>query len=343
MLKVGSLLKIAAVSTLLMACGGGSGGDNVVNVYTHRHYEADNALYKKFTEETGIKVNVINANADELIQRLESEGVNSPADVLITVDGGRLNRAMDKDLLQPINSAVLDENIPAEFREPEGHWFGLTYRARIIVHASDRIEAGAIQNYEDLAAPKWKGKVLVRTSEHVYNQSLTASILLAQGEEKTKEWAKGLVANFARTPKGNDRDQVKAIAAGEGDIAIVNSYYIGLMLHSENTEERKAAEGITLVFPNQDNRGTHVNISAAGVTKHAPNRENAIKFIEFLSGATAQELFAGTNYEYPVNPQIPLSETLVSWGTFKKDKASIAEIGRLNSKAVLIMEEAGWK
>jgi len=342
MFKSRSLFHIAIVSGLLMACGGGN-DEQVVNVYTHRHYEADNELYRKFTDETGIRVNVINANADELIQRLQSEGPNSPADVLITVDGGRLNRAMDKGLLQAVESEVLNANVPAEFREPGGHWYGMTYRARIIVHATDRVKPGEIKNYEDLADPKWKGKVLVRSSEHVYNQSLTASMLLADGEEKTAAWAKGLVANFARDPKGNDRDQVKAIAAGEGDIAIVNSYYIGLMLHSENVEEKKAAESITLVFPNQDNRGTHVNISAAGVTKYAPNRENAVKFLEFLSGATAQEVFAGTNFEYPVNPTVPLSETLVSWGTFKKDNANVSEIGRLNDQAVIIMEDAGWK
>jgi iron(III) transport system substrate-binding protein len=342
MFRISSFIKIAAISSLLFGCGG-AGQEEVVNVYTHRHYEADNQLYKKFTDETGIKVNVINANADELIQRLESEGANSPADVLITVDGGRLNRAMDKGLLQSVESEILEQNVPDQFREPQGHWFGLTYRARIIVHAKDRIPSGAIRNYEDLSDPKWKGKILVRSSEHVYNQSLTASIILADGEEKATEWAKGLVANFARTPKGNDRDQVKAIAAGEGDIAIVNSYYIGLMLTSENEEEKKAGQGVELVFPNQDNRGTHINISAAGVTKTAPNKENAIRFIEFLSSATAQGVFAGTNYEYPTNPSIPFSELLQSWGAFKKDSANVSLIGRNNEKAVLLMEKAGWK
>lgn len=342
MLRIGSFVQVIALSALLFACVG-AGKEDAVNVYTHRHYEADNELYKKFTEETGIKVNVINANADELIQRLESEGANSPADVLITVDGGRLNRAMDKGLLQPVNSETLQQNIPDEFREAAGHWFGLTYRARIIVHSKERVTSGEIKNYEDLSDPKWKGRILVRSSEHVYNQSLTASIILANGEENTLEWAKGLVGNFARTPKGNDRDQVKAIASGEGDIAIVNSYYIGLMLTSENEEEKKAGEGIVLVFPNQDNRGTHINISAAGVTKNAPNKDNAVKFIEFLSGAAAQGVFAGTNYEYPTNSAVPLSDLLQSWGEFKKDSASVSLIGRNNEKAVLLMEKAGWK
>ncbi len=343
MSELRSIILVLISSVAFLACGGGNSDEQVVNVYTHRHYEADNELYKEFTDETGIKVNVINANADELIQRLESEGPNSPADILITVDGGRLNRAMDKGLLQPVQSEILNRNIPAQFREPSGNWYGMTYRARIIVHSKDRIPAGQIFNYEDLAVPKWKGKILVRSSEHVYNQSLTASIILADGEEKAAAWAKGLVANFARSPKGNDRDQVKAIASGEGDIAIVNSYYIGLMLHSENEEEKKAAESITLVFPNQENRGTHINISAAGVTRHAPNKENAVRFLEFLSGAKAQEVFAGTNYEYPANPAIPLPELLQSWGRFKKDTASVSLIGRSNEKAVLLMEAAGWK
>ncbi len=342
MFKISSILQILVFSSVWLACTG-SKEEQVVNVYTHRHYEADNELYKKFTDETGIRVNVINANADELIQRLESEGANSPADVLIAVDGGRLNRAIDKGLLQPVVSETLNRQVPEMFREPGGHWYAMTYRARIIVSSKDRVPAGEIKNYEDLSDPKWKGKILVRSSEHVYNQSLTASILLADGQEKTETWARGLVANFARTPKGNDRDQVKAIAAGEGDVAIVNSYYIGLMLNSENEEEKKAANGITLIFPNQDNRGTHINISAAGVTKHAPNKDNAVKFLEFLSGKTAQGVFAGANYEYPVNPEVPFSPVLESWGTFKKDTASVARIGRSNEKAVLLMETAGWK
>ena len=338
-----SFIFLFLCSLIFLACGGSNNDEQVVNVYTHRHYEADSELYKKFTDQTGIKVNIINANADELIQRLANEGINSPADILITVDGGRLNRAMDKGLLQPVQSETLNRNIPAQFREPAGHWYAMTYRARIIVHSKDRIPEGQILNYEDLADPKWEGKVLVRSSEHVYNQSLTASIILADGEEKASLWAHGLVSNFARSPKGADRDQVKAIAAGEGDIAIVNSYYIGLMINSENEEERKAAEGIVLVFPNQANRGTHINISAAGVTKNAPNKENAIKFLEFLSGAEAQEVFAGTNYEYPANPTLPLPELLQSWGSFRKDTTNVSLIGRTNEKAVLLMEEAGWK
>ncbi len=333
---------ISTVSGLMFACGSGEQGQEV-NVYTHRHYEADGKLYEKFTEETGIKVNVVNANADELIQRLEAEGTNSPADVLITVDGGRLNRAQEKGLLQPVRSAVLETNVPSQFREPDGYWFGVTYRARIIAYSKERVQPGEINNYEDLADPKWKGRILVRSSEHIYNQSLLASVLLASGEEKALEWAKGIVANLARNPKGSDRDQVKAVAAGEGDVAIVNTYYIGLMLNGESAEEKKAAEGIQIVYPNQDNRGTHINVSAVALTKHAPNRENAIKFLEFMSGNHAQEILAQTNYEYPVNPEVPMAGLLQSWGQFKKDSVNLSLLGKYNDQAVKIMDQAGWK
>lgn len=335
-------LLLSTITGFMYACGNSEPAEEV-NVYTHRHYEADGKLYEKFTEETGIKVNVVNANADELIQRLEAEGSNSPADILITVDGGRLNRAQEKGLLQSVKSPLLEANVPAQFREPGGHWYGVTYRARIIAYSKERVKAGEIKDYEDLKDPKWKGRILVRSSEHIYNQSLLASILLSEGEEKALEWSKGIVANLARNPKGSDRDQVKAVASGEGDIAIVNTYYIGLMLNGESAEEKKAAESIQIVYPNQDNRGTHINISAVAVTKHAPNRENAIKFLEFMSGHHAQEILAQTNYEYPVNPEVPMAGLLESWGSFKKDTVNLSLLGKQNDQAVKIMDQAGWK
>jgi len=335
-------LLLSTITGFMYSCGNSETAEEV-NVYTHRHYEADGKLYEKFTEETGIKVNVVNANADELIQRLEAEGVNSPADILITVDGGRLNRAQEKGLLQPVKSPLLEANVPAQFREPGGHWYGVTYRARIIAYSKERVKAGEIKDYEDLKDPKWKGRILVRSSEHIYNQSLLASILLSEGEEKALEWSKGIVANLARNPKGSDRDQVKAVASGEGDIAIVNTYYIGLMLNGESAEEKKAAESIQIVYPNQDNRGTHINISAVAMTKHAPNRDNAIKFLEFMSGHHAQEILAQTNYEYPVNPEVPMAGLLESWGSFKKDTVNLSLLGKQNDQAVKIMDQAGWK
>ena len=339
-LKIGLILSLM---TLFIACNNTSKDEGVVNVYTHRHYKADDELFAKFTEETGIKVNIVNASADELIQRLETEGDNSNADLLITVDAGRLYRAQSKDLLQPIQSEILEKNIASEYREKNGYWYGLTYRARIIAYAKDRVNPEDIKTYEDLASFKWKDKVLIRSSENIYNQSLLASIILANGEDGAKEWAEGVVANMARSPKGSDRDQVKALASGEGDVAVVNTYYIGLMLHDKNVEERKAGESVGVIFPNQDGRGTHINISGVGVTKYAPNRENAIKLIEFLSGKEAQQTLANLNYEYPINPEANKASILQVWGDFKIDSVELYKLGVYNSKAVKIFDEVGWK
>jgi len=333
---------IAFSITLFFSCENTS-NEKVVNVYTHRHYKADDQLFSKFTEETGIKINIVNASADELIQRLETEGKNSNADILITVDAGRLYRAQEKDLLQPIESKIVETNIPESFREKDGHWFGMTYRARIIAYAKDRVDPTQIQSYEDLADSLWKGKVVIRSSENIYNQSLLASIIVANGEDQAKDWASKVVDNMARNPKGSDRDQVKAVASGEGDIAVVNTYYIGLMLNDENEEERKAGEKVGIIFPNQNNRGTHINISGIGVTKHAPHKENAIKLIEFLSGIEAQQTLANLNYEYPINPDASKASILKTWGDFKSDAVELYKLGEYNSKAVKIFDEVGWK
>lgn len=339
-LKLGFLI---CLTTLFVACGDSATPKQEVNVYTHRHYKADDELFTKFTEETGIKVNIVNASADELIQRLETEGEDSNADILITVDAGRLYRAQSKNLLQPVKSEILEANIAPEFREKEGYWYGMTYRARIIAYAKDRVNPEDIKTYEDLTDPKWKGKIVIRSSENVYNQSLLASIILADGEEKAKEWAEGVVANMARNPKGSDRDQVKAVASGEADIAVVNTYYIGLLINDENEEERKAGESVGIIFPNQDGRGTHVNVSGIGVTKYAPNKENAIKLMEFLSEKDAQQTLANLNYEYPINSKATKAAILKSWGDFKADDVELYKLGEYNSKAVMIFDEAGWK
>lgn len=315
----------------------------VVNVYTHRHYEADQQLFDQFTAETGIAVNVVSASADELIQKLELEGAGSPADILITVDAGRLHRANEKGLLQAVDSDILKQNIPSKFRSTEGFWFGLTYRARILAYSKERVTAEELSTYEDLANENWKGRILTRSSENIYNQSLLASIIAANGEEGAEQWATNVLANMAREPKGNDRDQVKAVASGEGDVAIVNTYYIGIMLNDENPEERKAAEQVGIYFPNQGDRGTHVNVSGAGVTKYAPNKENAIKLIEFLSSESAQGTLANINYEYPVNPNVEHSEILKSWGSFKSDELNLSILGENNQRAVMIFDRVGWK
>ncbi len=317
--------------------------ENIVNVYTHRHYAADQLLFQQFEETTGIKVNVINASADELIQKMSIEGPQSPADVLITVDAGRLTRAKDQDLLQPIESDVLNRTIAPHLKDSENYWFGLTKRARIIAYSKDRVDSTDLTTYEDLANDKWKGKILIRSSENIYNQSLLASLIVHNGEEKAKKWTEAMVKNMARRPKGNDRDQIKALVGGEGDIAIVNTYYIGNMLNSDNPEEVKAAEAVGIFFPNQDGRGAHVNVSGAGVARYAPHKENAVKFIEFLISKEAQEVFANSNYEYSINPSVQPAPLLQQWGEFKADSLRLSKLGEFNKKAVLIFDEAGWK
>ena len=315
----------------------------VVNVYTHRHYKADKELFAKFEEETGIKVNVVNAKADELIQKMTVEAEQSPADVLITVDAGRLVRAKNKGLLQSASSEFLNKTIPAHLKDADNNWFSLTKRARVVVYNPEKVKAEELSTYEDLTNAKWKNKILVRSSSNIYNQSLLASIIANDGEEVAIKWAEGLVANMARSPKGNDRDQVKAVVAGEGDLAIVNTYYIGKLLTSKNPDEVIAGKGIKVFFPNQEGRGTHINVSGAGVAKYAPNKANAIKFIEFLASKSSQEKFALSNFEYPVNAEVEASDILKSWGTFEEDKLSLTKLGENNKKAVLTFDKAGWK
>ncbi len=317
--------------------------EKLVNVYTHRHYEADQQLFDRFREETGIRVEVVKAGADELINRLQVEGENSPADLLFTVDAGRLYRAKELGLLQAVDSEVLEANVPAALRDPDNHWFGLTQRARIVVHSRERVDPASLSTYEALTDPQWRGRILVRSSGNIYNQSLLASIIAAHGADEARRWAEGMVANMARTPKGNDRDQVKAIAGGEGDVALVNTYYLGLLLDSEDPEERRVGEQVAVFFPNQEGRGAHVNVSGAGVTASAPHREEAVRLLEFLVSDAAQELFAAANYEYPVKPGVPWSDLLESWGRFKADPVSLSRLGELNAEAVRIFDEAGWR
>lgn len=317
--------------------------DQVVNVYTHRHYEADQELFRMFEEKTGIKVQVVNSNADELIQKMSMEGAQSPADVLITVDAGRLTRAKDQGLLQSINSEILENSVPSHLKDEGKYWFGLTKRARIIAYAKDRVKPEELSTYEDLASNKWKDRILIRSSGNIYNQSLLASLIAHNGEEKATSWAHAIVDNMARTPRGGDRDQVKAIVAGEGDVAVVNSYYVGKMLNSSDPEEVSTAEKVGLFFPNQDGRGTHINVSGAGVAKYAPNKENAIRFIEFLVSEDAQKIFANSNYEYPVLESLDPAKTLQDWGAFKEDTLKLTVLGDNNKQAVLIFDEGGWK
>lgn len=314
-----------------------------VNLYTGRHYDTDEQLYEKFTKETGIKVNVIKGKDDELIARMEREGKASEADLLIAADAGRLARAHQKGLLQTFESKVLDENIPDKYRDDKGAWYGLTKRARVIAYDKERVKPEEVKNYDDLTKDRFKKKVLIRGSDNIYNQSLLASFIALNGKDEAEKWAQGIVDNMARDPKGGDRDQAIAVASGEGDVAVMNSYYFGQMLNSEEDEEKKAAEKLTITFPNQDTTGTHVNISGAGLTESSKNKENAIKFVEFLSQPEQQEQFSATNYEYPVNPSVEPSELLKSWGEFKEQDLDLTELGKYNPEAIQIMNKVGWK
>ncbi len=314
-----------------------------VNVYTHRHYAPDKELFAQFEKELGIKVNVVNASADELMLKMENEGAQSPADVLITVDAGRLQKAKEKNLLQSVTSEVLTSNVPNHLRDVDGHWFGLTKRSRVIVYAKNRVTKDQLSTYEALTEDQWLGKILIRSSGNIYNQSLMASMIANLGEEAAAQWAAGILKNMARSPKGSDRDQMKAVVAGVGDLAIVNTYYVGKLLTSPDSLERAVGQQIGIFFPNQEGRGTHINVSGAGVAKYAPNKANAIKFIEFLSSEAAQEIFSSSNFEYPVNPKVKMSPLLQSWGTFKEDKLSLSTLGALNKSAVLLFDQVGWK
>ncbi|MEM8953563.1 MAG: Fe(3+) ABC transporter substrate-binding protein [Verrucomicrobiota bacterium] len=314
-----------------------------ITLYSHRHYESDDALFDEFTKQTGIKVNVVKASADELIERLKAEGDNSPADILMAADAGRLERAKAANLLQPATSAVLEERIPENLRDPDNKWFGFTQRARIIAYDKDRVDPADLSTYEDLADPKWKSKVLARSSSNIYNQSLLASIIAAHGRDDAATWTKAVRENMARPPQGSDRDQMRAVAAGLGDLAIVNTYYVGLLANSEDPKDREVAEAIGVFFPNQDERGTHVNVSGAGLTKASKNPEDAIKFLEFLSSDGAQKTFPQTTYEYPVVDGIEWSDLQESWGEFKADTLNLSTLGELNESAVEVFNESGWE
>ena len=312
-----------------------------VNLYSARHYDTDVALYEDFTAATGIEVNLIEGDADQLIERIKAEGRNSPADVLITVDAGRLWRAEEAGILQPATSAVLDERIPASLRHPENLWVGLSQRLRGVVYARDRVDPAEITSYEDLADARWQGRICIRSSTNVYNQSLVASMIEADGVAATEAWAEGLVANLARAPQGGDTDQIKAVAAGECDVAVVNHYYLVRLLKSE--EDAAIGEEVGIAFPNQDGRGAHANISGAGVVATAPHPENAVKFLEYLTTDQAQVYFAQGNNEFPVVAGVKLDPVLAGWGEIKTDDVNAARYGANNPEAVKLMDRAGWK
>ena len=340
-----------ATASLIVACnqtpqeqsGGEQQGqvtaDNgKVNIYSSRHYNTDDLLYDGFTEQTGIRVNLIEGKDDELIERIKSEGKNSPADILITVDAGRLWRAAQAEVFAPVESEILETKIPENLQDPNNLWFGYSKRARVIVYNKDKVDPSQLSTYEDLADPKWKGKFIVRSSSNIYNQSLVAGMIEEKGEEETAKWIKGLVDNFARSPQGNDTSQIEDVAAGVADLTLANTYY--LARYDDNPE---VFDKVGIFFPNQDDRGTHINISGAGVLKNAPNRDQAIAFLEYLASPEAQEFFALGNNEYPVVEGTPVNPVVASFGEFKDDTTNVSAYGKNNADAVKIMDRSGWK
>ena len=337
------LIVIVILSGLILTGCANSTSDQVVNIYSARHYESDQKIYEEFEKEEGIKVNVIQGSAEELMEKMEREGKNTQADLFITVDGGILHTAKSRDLLQSSISDKVEKQVPADFRDIDNNWIGIATRARVIIYSKDRVDPSELSTYEDLASDKWKGKFLARSSTSLYNQSLVASLIALDGEEKVEEWARGLVNNFARDPKGNDRDQAKDIVAGLGDVAIVNTYYIGLLANSEDKEEVKVTNDIGVFFPNGETTGTHLNISGVGIAKHAKNKDNAMKFIEYITDEKAQSLISNMNFEFPVNEAADMPEILKSWGVFKKQEIEYGKLGEFNKAAMELLNKVGWK
>ncbi len=312
-----------------------------VNIYSSRHYDTDEQLYSNFTDATGIKVNRIEGSADELIARLKAEGPNSPADILLTVDAGRIWLADREELLAPVQSEVLTERIPAHLRHPDGHWFGFSQRARVIFYSKERV-AEPPRTYAELADPKWKGKLCIRSSSNVYNLSLMGSIIAHEGEAAAREWAAGVLANLARPPEGGDTDQLAGIVSGVCDVALTNSYYYARAVAEDVKGVTGSTDRIGWVFPNQETTGTHVNIAGAGIVASSPNRENAIAFLEYLTSPQAQEFFANQNFEFPVVEGVAMNPVAAAFGPFKADDLNLSILGENQPKAQAIFNEVGF-
>ena len=350
-------LKSAAAATLVIACLAAMFAlgvspraiaadqsaqlSGVVNVYTARHYDTDMALYDQFTTLTGVKINLIEGNSDGLIQRIVNEGEFSPADMLITVDAGRLWRAAEAEIFSPVDSDTLESRVPDHLQAPDNTWFGLSKRGRVMVYNKKAGLPDGINDYEDLTDPRLKGQVCMRSSGNIYNQSLLGSIIEHKGEAAALAWASGVVANFARPPRGNDTAQLKAVAAGECGVSIANTYYIGRFAGSSTPEDQQVMASLGILFPNQENRGTHINISGAGVLKHAPNRDNAVAFLEYLTSDFAQRLFAEGNNEYPITGEV--TGPIATLGSFKEDELNAQTLGTNQRNAVELFDKAGWR
>ena len=319
---------------------------NEVNIYTSRHYEADNELYEMFTAKTGISVNIISGSGNALMERLKAEGSNSPGDIFFTVDAGNLSRFQKEGFLQEIISEKVNNIVPKELRGPNNEWIAVAKRARVIFYNPESVSEEEIKNisYESLAESKWRNRVVIRSSSNMYNQSLVASLISAYGIEETERWAKNLVNNFFRVPQGNDRAQILAVANGLADIAVANTYYYGIMLSGRGGPvQLEAAKKVKIIFPNQSNRGSHINISGGGILKFSPNKMNAVKFLEFLLTEEAQQHIVNNTFEYPVLDGVKAHPLIEQFGKFKEDQISVAKFGELNPEAVRLMDRAGWK
>jgi iron(III) transport system substrate-binding protein len=339
-----NILAVLLGAVAATATFGAGAQEKILNLYSSRHYQTDESLYANFTKQTGIRINRIEAGEDPLIERLKNEAAASPADVLVTVDAGRLWRAEQLGLFQPVKSKVLESRLPDHLRAPNEQWFGFSARARVIVYNKAAVNPADVQNYEDLANPKLKGKVCTRSGSHVYNLSLMSALIEHWGEKKAEDWAKGVVSNFARAPKGGDTDQIMSVAAGECGVAITNTYYFVRLMKSEKPEDKKAMQAVGLVWPNQKSFGTHMNISGAGVLKNAPNRAAAVQYLEYLASDSAQSYFANGNNEWPVvKGAKPDNPALASLGNPKMDTLNISALGKNQPLAQKIFDRVGYK
>jgi iron(III) transport system substrate-binding protein len=338
-LKLAVLASVALAAMLSGCAGSEQETSKEVNVYSARHYEVDKQAYLDFEKETGIKVNIIEGKAPELLERMKREGADTQADLFITADMGNIYQAIDGDMTQALTSKILMDNIPENLRGENDEWVALTKRARVIVYDKEKVNPNSLSTYAALTDNEWKGKLLVRGADSVYNQSLLASFIAAEGEEYAKMWAQGIIDNLARDPKGNDRDQVKAIAAGEGLVTLVNTYYLGQMLNSSDPEEVKAAQKVGIFFP----ENTHVNISGMVLSKYSANKANAVLLAEYLTSDKVQKAYTEENYEYPANKNVEPSELLKTWGELKPQDLDLSDLGRNNKKAVELFARAAWK
>ncbi|MBE0509887.1 MAG: Fe(3+) ABC transporter substrate-binding protein [Chromatiales bacterium] len=336
-------LWFALLAASILAAPGVSMAAAEVNIYSARVEALIKPLLDRFSEETGIKVNLVTGKADELLNRLRHEGRNSPADILLTVDAGNLHRAKEMGVIQAFRSEALEGRIPSQYRDADGYWYGLSLRARPIMYAKGRVDPATLSSYEGITDPRWRGKICIRSSGNIYNQSMVSSMIATNGEQATEAWARGLVANLARPPRGGDRDQIKAVASGQCDIAIANTYYLVGMLKSNDPTDREVAQQIGVFWPNQQDRGVHMNVSGAALTQAARNKDNAIRLIEFLSTEASQQWYAEANGEYPVRADVPVGEILNGWGEFKADPIDMGKLGEFSPQALRLMDRAGWQ